>query len=475
MLFNSIEFIFYFIFVTFAYYKLPHRYRWILLVAASCIFYMWFIPKYILILFTTIIVDYFAGIYIEKSSNLAQRKAILIFSVIITCIVLVFFKYFSFLEKNIEFIAQQLGWNYSITGLKVILPIGLSFHTFQSLSYVIEVYRGNQKAEKNFGIYTLYVMFYPQLVAGPIERPQNLLHQFYEEHQFNIEEIFEAGKRIGWGLFKKIVIADRLAFYVNKAYENPSSFSGLTLTICTVFFAIQIYCDFSGYSDIAIGAARAMGFKLMENFDRPYFSKSISEFWRRWHISLSTWFKDYVYVSLGGNRVGYLRLQYNLMITFLISGLWHGANWTFIVWGGLNGVYLVIENTIKKFRKTQLKVNNIILSVQNIFVFAIICIAWIYFRAEDISTGNYILKKIVFNTESIENYTLLFSKNELIYCLILILFLFSVEFLQKTPSPLVWIKSKNRAMRWLFYYFIIFSILFLMPFDSHQSFIYFQF
>jgi D-alanyl-lipoteichoic acid acyltransferase DltB (MBOAT superfamily) len=243
MIFNSLTFLLFFPIVTIAYYALPQHFRWLWLLSTSCFFYISFIPIYFLILLTTIVVDYYAAIYIENHSGTARRHA-LILSIVITCLILFIFKYFNFFNINFEHLAHLLNWHYPIQSLQLLLPIGLSFHTFQSLSYVIEVYRKKQKAEKHFGIYALYVMFYPQLVAGPIERPQNLLHQFYEEHQFNIEEIFEAGKRIGWGLFKKIVIADRLAFYVNKAYENPSSFSGLTLTICTVFLQFRFIATF---------------------------------------------------------------------------------------------------------------------------------------------------------------------------------------------------------------------------------------
>ena len=343
MLFNSFNFFIFFPVVTTLYFLLPHRFRWALLLGASCFFYISFIPAYILILALTILVDYYAVIQIDKSQG-RRRKLFLIFSIVITCVILFIFKYFNFFNSNISSLAAFLHWNYPIKYLNIILPIGLSFHTFQSLSYVIEVYRGNQKPEKHFGIYALYVMFYPQLVAGPIERPQNLLHQFWEKHSFDYENARTGLMMMLWGLFKKVVIADRLSVYVNAVYDHPHQFTGLPVILATIFFAFQIYCDFSGYSDIAIGAARVMGFRLMTNFSYPYSSQSIGEFWKRWHISLSTWFKDYVYISLGGNRVSIRRLYFNLLITFLISGLWHGANWTFVIWGGLNGLYLIVES-----------------------------------------------------------------------------------------------------------------------------------
>lgn len=286
MLFNSFQFLLFFPIVTLIYFLLPHKYRWFHLLVASCVFYMFFIPAYILILFITIFIDYFAGIWIEKSTNQGKKKTYLILSIISTCLFLFIFKYFNFFTDNFNGIAQLIHWNYSLKTMAIILPIGLSFHTFQSLSYVIEVYNGNQKAEKHFGIYSLYVMFYPQLVAGPIERPQNLLHQFYEKHEFDYVRVSNGLKLMAWGLFKKVVIADRLSVFVNQVYNNPYDYKGLSLVVATIFFTFQIYCDFSGYSDIAIGSAQVMGFKLMDNFNRPYFSKSISEFWKRWHISL---------------------------------------------------------------------------------------------------------------------------------------------------------------------------------------------
>ena len=317
---------------------MPYKNRWFLLLVSSCYFYMAFVPIYILILAFTIVIDYFAGIYIENAKE-ERKKLFLVFSLIANIGVLAVFKYYNFLNENFSFLMHGFGLSNPIPYLSILLPIGLSFHTFQAMSYTIEVYRGHQKAERHFGIYSLYVMFYPQLVAGPIERPQNLLHQFREKYDFDYDRVVGGLKLILWGFVKKLVIADRLAIYVNAVYNNPEQHNGMTFIVATIFFAIQIYCDFSGYSDIAIGAAKVMGFKLMTNFNRPYFARNISEFWKRWHISLSTWFKDYLYISLGGNRVSIPRWYFNLMLVFIISGLWHGANWTYIIWGAWNGFY----------------------------------------------------------------------------------------------------------------------------------------
>ena len=396
MLFNSIEFAVFFPVVTAIYFLLPQlwRVRWLL--AASCFFYMAFIPAYIAILFVTILIDYVAGIYIEEGEG-TRRKVLLWVSIISTCIVLFVFKYFNFFADTFVGTAGLFGWQLPPVVTRIILPVGLSFHTFQSLSYVIEVYRGHEKAERDFTIYATYVMFFPQLVAGPIERPQNLLHQFRAVHRFDYVRVTSGLKRMAWGLFKKLVVADRLALYVNDVYGIPRDHNGLQLTLATFFFAYQIYCDFSGYSDIAIGCAQVLGFNLMENFRTPYASKSVSEFWRRWHISLSTWFKDYLYLPLGGSRVNLGRHVANLLITFGVSGLWHGANWTYVVWGLLNGAYLVAGSLTKTWRdglwgSIGLTPDTVARQwIMRSTTFLLICGAWILFRANSLADAGYIM------------------------------------------------------------------------------------
>lgn len=400
MLFNSIHFLFFFIAVTTVYFVLPHRFRWMWLLGASCYFYMAFVPVYILILGFTIVIDYFVGIFIERSQG-KKRKLFLITSLIANIGVLAVFKYYNFFNDSLSHLLHGAGYENPIPYLSILLPIGLSFHTFQAMSYTIEVYRGNQKAERHLGIYSLYVMFYPQLVAGPIERPQNLLHQFYEKHKFDYLQVVEGLKLILWGLFMKLVVADRLAIYVDAVYNNYELHGGKTLALATAFFAIQIYCDFAGYSNIAIGAARVMGFKLMTNFNSPYFSKTVSGFWKRWHISLSTWFKDYVYLNLGGNKVSVPRWYFNLFIVFLISGFWHGANWTFITWGALNGFYLIFATATKKLRMKLSdlsginhfpRLNNLL---QVFTTFILISFTWVFFRAETNDKALHIVGSIL--------------------------------------------------------------------------------
>jgi alginate O-acetyltransferase complex protein AlgI len=399
MLFNSFHFLVFFPVVTTLYFLLPHRFRWGLLLAASCYFYMAFIPQFIFILFVTITVDYLAGIGMEAAQG-NRKRWILAASILANVGMLAFFKYFNFANENVAALANSIGWNYPVESLEIILPIGLSFHTFQSLSYTIEVYRGSQKAERHYGYLALYVLFYPQLVAGPIERPQNILHQLRGEHQFDYQRVADGLKWMAWGMFKKVVIADRMALFVNPIYDSPQGYAGPALALATVAFAIQIYCDFSGYSDIAFGSAQVMGIRLIRNFQHPYFAKSISEFWRRWHISLSTWFRDYVYIPLGGNRAGARRMMINLFITFVISGLWHGANWTFVIWGALHGVYIVFSNWIDPYwtrLRDSVPAKRYIPALDGISLlstFGLVCFAWIFFRAWSVTDAFYIISNL---------------------------------------------------------------------------------
>lgn len=476
MLFNSFHFLFFFIVVTSLYFTIPYNKRWLLLLISSCYFYMAFVPIYILILGFTIVIDYFAGIYIENAEG-KRRKLFLIVSLCANIGVLAVFKYYNFIVDNFSFLLKGFALSSPLPYLKIILPIGLSFHTFQAMSYTIEVYRSNQKAERHFGIYSLYVMFYPQLVAGPIERPQNLLHQFREKYDFEYDRVVEGLKLMLWGFFKKIVIADRLAIYVNAVYNNPEQHNGITFAVATIFFAFQIYCDFSGYSDIAIGAAKVMGFKLMTNFNRPYFARNISEFWKRWHISLSTWFKDYFYISLGGNRVSIPRWYFNLLLVFLISGLWHGANWTYIIWGGVNGIYLVFAIVSQKLRNKINKITGIdkLPKLHHIFqvliTFLLSCFAWIFFRANSAEDSFTIIKKILTFKGSIfiENLSMM------IYSLFGIFLLVLVEFKKEYyKGDFSFFNNPSWIVRNLSYASLIILIVLIGVFDGGQ-FIYFQF
>jgi alginate O-acetyltransferase complex protein AlgI len=487
MLFNSIEFLLFFPIVTFVFFLLRHPHRWWWLLIASCYFYMAFKPAYILILGFTIVIDYFAGILIEKAHD-RQRKWYLIMSLIANIGVLAVFKYYNFFNFVWH---QQTG--ISLKKLEMLLPIGLSFHTFQAMSYTIEVYRGNQKAERNFGIYALYVMFYPQLVAGPIERPQNILHQFYIPQTFDYERVKSGLLLMAWGFFKKVVIADRLAQFVDTVYDMPTQFVGFPLLVATFFFTFQIYCDFSGYSDIALGSAQVMGFQLMKNFDRPYFSKSISEFWRRWHISLSTWFRDYLYIPLGGNRKGKIRNYFNLFFVFAISGLWHGANWNYIIWGALHGFYLIFAILTASFRQSAIgfiglnRFPTLLKISQIITTFCLVSFAWIFFRADyfDQSWKYHIVNNLFTNLPSFSDLTnpsylnqyLFLGKGakEFFIAIGLIFFMEIVHYQQRNQSIRQIISSKSLSVRWLIYIAFAFSFLLLGVFDNPPQFIYFQF
>ena len=488
MLFNSIEFVFFFVIVTTLYFALPHRFRWFLLLASSCYFYMAFVPLYILILAFTIVVDYFAGILIDRNEG-KRRRFYLILSLLANVGVLAVFKYYNFINDNISWLVESFGLVNEIPYLNIVLPIGLSFHTFQAMSYTIEVYRGNQPAERHFGIYSLYVMFYPQLVAGPIERPQNLLSQFRAKHHFEYERVTDGLKLMMWGMFKKVVIADRLGLISDEVFNNPANYEGLGTVIGVLAFTFQIFCDFSGYSDIAIGCAQVMGIKLMTNFERPYFARNISEFWKRWHISLSTWFRDYLYIPLGGNRVAIPRWYANLLIVFLVSGLWHGANWTYIVWGGLHGFYLVFAIVSQPARDKMasavgLKKSPAFHRVLNILVtFILASFAWIFFRANTVSDAFLMVDNLfvgwgnIFQPEYIAQTldSLNSTRTSLLVGLCAVLFMEAVHYYQERYGS--WretIKQKPIYVRWAVYYFMIFLIISLGVFDDRQ-FIYFQF
>jgi D-alanyl-lipoteichoic acid acyltransferase DltB (MBOAT superfamily) len=483
MLFNSLQFAVFFPVVTLLYFLLPQKARVPLLLGASCVFYMAFVPRYILILAVLILVDFAAGIWIENARG-HRRKTFLIVSLCANIGMLGFFKYFNFLNGNVAALAHFLGWNYSIESLKIILPIGLSFHTFQSMSYTIEVYRGNFKAERSLLHFATYVMFYPQLVAGPIERPQNLLHQFRERHLFNRTQFIEGAQLMLTGLFKKIIIADRAAILVNTVYANPQNFSGAQLFIATGFFGIQIYCDFCGYTEIARGAAKIMGFELMLNFNRPYLATSIADFWRRWHISLSTWFRDYVYFPLGGSRCSRAQNCFNLAVVFLISGLWHGANWTFIAWGALHAVFIVtyVLTETPRTRAAALFGENAVKFSGWLLTLGLVTFAWIFFRAADFSDAFLVVQRIF--TEFLPPAGTDFHPGldalqfGLMLALIFSLFLF--EFLGRRRHKHLWtlIDEQPRWLRWSAYYafgvaFIV--LLLLNPEHKPQPFIYFQF
>jgi D-alanyl-lipoteichoic acid acyltransferase DltB (MBOAT superfamily) len=374
------------------------------LLGASLFFYLCWNPVYLGLILFSVVVTWVSGMLMSGTSP-GNKKLILVVSLSLNLAVLFFFKYYNFFAGTVNalFVKINHGAAIGFPSLHVLLPVGISFYTFQALGYSIDVYRGTVTAERNFLTYTLFVTFFPQLVAGPIERTGNLIPQFKVDHTFDYERVTSGLKLAAWGMFKKVVIADRLALYVNGVYGEPSVYPGSAVLLATFFFTFQIYCDFSGYSDIAIGTARVLGFNLMTNFWKPYFSQSIGEFWRRWHISLSTWLKDYIYIPLGGNRKGPLRQKLNLMITFVLSGLWHGAAWHFVFWGLLHGLFQIIERSTEGVRtlfistasrrKTGLpETGRGVVPVG--ITFALVCFAWIFFRAGTIADAFLIVKKL---------------------------------------------------------------------------------
>lgn len=473
MLFNSFEFLLFFPLVAIIYYLISPKYRWLFLLVSSYYFYMNWQPIYALLIFTSTLVTYVCALKIDGTSVQKTKKVFLIASLVINLGILFLFKYYNFFNESIFGLLNDWGLRMTLPNFDLLLPVGISFYTFQAIGYTIDVYRGDIKSEKHFGIYALFVSFFPQLVAGPIERAVNLLPQFKETKIFNYNQAAEGVKLIIWGYFMKIVVADRLAIYVNSVYGIPEYHSAISLFVATIFFAFQIYCDFAGYSNIAIGCAKIMGFDLMTNFRRPYFAQSCAEFWSRWHISLSTWFKDYVYIPLGGNRAGIVKNYRNLLVTFLISGLWHGANWTFVIWGGLNGAYQIFFKMLNISPKKKNVETNIGLTyIGNILLtFILISFTWIFFRANSFNDAITIIKRMVIAPGDF----FIGDKSSFVYSVFAIFVLILKDgYDEFFPNGNIFFTSKFKEIRFISYSLVIVLILLLGVFDGGQ-FIYFQF
>ncbi len=397
MLFNSKSFLLFFPIVCAVYFCIPSsriRVRNMWLLVASYYFYMNWQPAYALLLLSSTVVTYLVALGIDHYRSLENKKMCLIGGIVFNLALLFLFKYYNFFSSNIEHVLQKTGLGIDIPDFHLLLPVGISFYTFQALGYSIDVYRGVAKVEKDFLTYALFVSFFPQLVAGPIERSNNLLPQFRQKHDFDVEAVMTGLKWMMWGYFLKLVLSDRCGIYVDAVYNNVEMHNGGSFLMAALLFTFQIYGDFAGYSLIAIGVARVLGFSLMENFHRPYLACTVGEFWHRWHISLSTWLKDYVYIPLGGSRVGRWRTYFNLLVTFIISGLWHGANWTFLCWGCLHGMILCLERALGCHKKVYHGINKYL---HNIWTFILICVLWMLFRANSLTDFITIVKGIVTN------------------------------------------------------------------------------
>jgi D-alanyl-lipoteichoic acid acyltransferase DltB (MBOAT superfamily) len=488
MSFASFDFLLFFPITTAVYFLVPWRARWVFMLLASCAFYMFFVPSYILILLFTIAVDYVAGILIESAAA-GRRRLYLGLSIVANVGVLAVFKYYNFAIGNLNALSRFFHVSADLPLLHMVLPIGLSFHTFQAMSYTIEVYRGNQRAERHLGIYALYVMFYPQLVAGPIERPQNMLHQFHEHKTFDYGRFVSGLRLMLWGFFKKLVVADGLATLVNGFYLQPRHYPGLLTLVAVAAFAFQVYGDFSGYSDIARGSARVMGFELMRNFDIPFRSKSIAEFWRRWHISLSTWFNDYLFTPLytGLRYWGRLGLAIALFTTFLCAGIWHGAGWTFVVYGALHGIGLSYEALTKKTRNAWKRFMGQpaydILGRAAMFTF--VAFSFIFFRSPSLSEAWLVVKQALH--VSAPGYLSLRPTADtalgqlfgmppwrVVLALIPIAVMSTIEGQVRDGGLLRKLELQPAAVQWGLYYALIAGILLFGTFGA-KSFIYFQF
>lgn len=395
--------------------------------------------------------------------------------------VLFFFKYFNFVSESVTAVFRLFAIQMNPVLLNLLLPVGISFYTFQTLSYVIDVYKGDVKAEHHFGYYATFISFFPQLVAGPIERTNNLLPQIKAEHKFDYDQATYGLKLMAWGYFKKIVIADTLSQFVSKVYDAPQGFSGFALVLATVFFTLQIYCDFSGYSDIAIGTAKLFGINLMTNFKSPYFSQSIKEFWSRWHISLSSWFRDYVYIPLGGSRVGKIRHAVNLLITFLVSGLWHGANWTFVIWGGIHGLGQVIENAIVPKKKLKEKSTGCEWIIRVLCVFAFVSFAWIFFVSNSLEDAVYVISHLFTGIASPISYlhdgfsNIGLGKVELVFLTPSLLLLCVYDYYELKENVISAISAKRTVVRWIIYLAFCVWMIMMLPVVNSAEFIYFQF
>lgn len=495
MFFNSLHFAIFLPIVVALYFLLPPRRRWMFLLAASYYFYMCWKVEYIVLIVISTLIDYFASKRMAQCPDRAGRRKYLVLSLVSNLGLLFAFKYFNFFNESARAAFQSFGLAYEVPYLNVLLPAGISFYTFQTLSYTIDVYRGIQKPERHLGIFALFVSFFPQLVAGPIERSGNLLSQFSMVQRFEYRRTVEGLKLIVWGLFKKVVIADRIGVVVAAIYSNPREFTGVEFILAATLFAYQVYCDFSAYSDIAIGSAQIFGISLMTNFRRPFHAISLGELWKRWHISLTTWFRDYLYIPLGGSRKGKWRAYVNVFTIFLVSGLWHGAAWTYVIWGAVHGVFMAVEIWSASLRPRLFGAVGIppahfaYRALGWFYAMTVFCFALLIFRAHSVQDAFYMVGHLFDGVPEFVGRVLAgdlvvvkamlrglgLSQRELVIALLAILALEAAQFLQRRGSLRAQLGAKPALVRWAVYYGLVVAIVFFGAFNMSQQFIYFQF
>lgn len=472
MLFNSFTFLLFFPIATLLYYLIPHKLRWGYLLLVSYGFYMNWNPGYALLLIGITLVSYIVGLSVEKS----RKQSFLAAGIVVSLLPLIVFKYMNFINDSVFSLLDSLGIRMQIPDFKLLLPVGISFFTFKAISYMVDVYKGKIEAEKNIGIYALYISFFVDLAAGPIDRAEKLIPQLKEKHSFVPENAVKGLRMMLWGYFMKVVVADRLTLYVDPIFNNLDNHSGVSVLLAAILFSVQIYCDFGGYSFIAIGCGKVMGFDLMTNFERPYMATSVTDFWRRWHISLSTWFRDYVYIPLGGNRCSKGRNRFNLLVTFTVSGLWHGANWTFVIWGFLNGLFQVAGKEMKNIKVYtrnlfRLSENSKIAYWWNILVtFILMTLAWTFFRANSVEDAFRAVSMMIMPVGNLY----LPQMSLLLYIIMGCAILFFCDILQEKTGRHPMLENKFVVVRFLSYVFLTVMILAFGVFDGGQ-FIYFQF
>lgn len=497
MTFNSFQYLIYFPILLLIYYSISQKFRVIFLLISSYYFYYCWKPEYVILLVIFTLSDYLLAIEIEKSDSAKKRRIILFISLFLNIGALFLFKYITFFSNSLKIFFSQLNIFINIPSIKLLAPVGISYFTFKKISYIIDVYRKTQKPENHFGKFALYVSFFPAIASGPIDRARKLIHQFNKNIIFNYDNVTNGLKLITWGLFKKVVIADRLAILVNQVFNNSNDYKGLPLIIAIYFYSFQIYLDFSGYIDIARGSAKMLGLNLIKNFDRPYFSHSIGEFWKRWHISLSTWLRDYLFLpisyyvmrKINVEKIMFIRIDsfaysVGIIITWFLAGLWHGAGWTFIIWGLLHSTYLVFSHFTRKQRRKyrrkfqlQKKYPQLFKLFQICITFHLVSFAWIFFRANNLQDALYIIKNLFTNLcfQNYKLYNFSLSKFDFAISIMSIIFFIIIELFQGHKSIIRSLSQKPILFRWILYYlFVIFIILFGV-YNTDAKFIYFQF